>query len=86
MREEILSFWWLDNGGLFLSRSSNLSGEEGSLYIGLAISDRLTPFCTQAVLPLQGSGTTASWFEHPLERYYLLSAAQVPPTILRVTR
>ena len=52
VREEILSFWLLDNGVFFVSRSSKLSGEEGPPFIGLAISDRWSPFCAQAVLPL----------------------------------
>ena len=81
-----MSFWWLDNGVLFLSWSSTLSGEEGSLFIGLAISDRWAPFCAQAVLPLDRSGTTASCFENPLKRYYRLSTARVPPALLQVTR
>ena len=55
-------------------------------FIGLQISDRLRSFRAQAVLPLEGSGSTASLFETPLRRYFRSDSARVSVEILRVSR
>ena len=65
----------VSNGGQKRAQELSFPLGKKAPFIGLLISDRLRTFCAQAVLPLEGSGTTALRFEKPLKRYFRLSTA-----------